>query len=332
MYARFTPIRINSLRVIFFLSLFLVPALPWHPAGAEIRNRVVAIVNDDVVTLHELNERLQQLTGIPPDEFRQQSEDQYLDARRRVLDMLINEKIAHEKVKELDIKVSEKDVDAAIERIKSENQLTHADLLAQLKADGTGYDAYRKEVKRELERMQLINQEVKSKIFLREEELKDYYEKHIDEFRSTANVRLAIILLKQQDPTNQGEADALQKQAKSLLSQLDNGVPFADLARKFSDGPGAQDGGDLGKFEMSELNSQMARIVKDLSAGEVSEPVAVPGGVQIIKVVEKHKGGVKPFEQVKDAIHSTIYKQELDKKYSAWLERLREDAYTKIIF
>jgi len=332
MHFHLEPVQRTACRVIFFVSLFIASVLPWDPADAEIRNRVVAIVNDEVVTLHELNDRLQELTGIPPDEFRARSEDQYLDARRRVLDMLINEKIALEKIKELDIKVSEKAVDAAIERVKMENQLTHEDLLAKLKADGTSYRAYKEEVKRELERMQLINQEVKSKIFLREEDLKDYYEEHMDEFCTKARIRLAMIFLRQKDLSNQAEAEALQKEARALLTRLDQGEDFGDLARKFSDGPGAQDGGDLGNFEMSELSPQMAKIVQGLAPGEVSAPIAVPDGVQIIKVVEKHEGGVKPFEQVKDAIHRILFRQELDKKYSAWLKRLKENAYTKIIF
>lgn len=332
MYLYMESIQIPPRKLIFFLSLFLISALQCDPAATEIRNRVVAIVNDDVVTLYELNDRLQELTGMPPEEFRKRSEDQYLDARRRVLDMLINEKIASEKIRDLDIEVSEKAVDAAIERVKADNQFTHEDLLAKLKANGTTYADYKKEIKRELERVQLINREVKSKIFIREEELRAYYKEHIDEFRTKAAVHLAVIVLEQEDPTDQDEADALLKQARSLLRRLDDGADFGDLARKFSSGPGAREGGDLGEFEMSELNPQLAEIIADLPAGAVSDPVVLPNGVQIIKVVAKEKGGIKPFEQVRGTIHRTIFKQELDKKYSAWLKKLRENAYTKIIF
>ncbi len=324
------PFRLRQ--TFFAFAFFLTAVLQWLPAGAEVRNRVVAIVNDEVVTLHELNGRIEQATGFPPDKIRRQAEDQYLEIRRKVLDMLINEKIALEKVKELNITVSEAEVDAAIERVKANSQLTQEDLEGQLEADRTTFKAYREEVRKELERIRLINQEVKSKIFLREEALRDYYQAHIDDFRRKANIRLAVIFLARKDPSDRAEADALLKKANDLLRRLAEGADFSDLAKKYSDGPGAKDGGDLGKFEMSEVNPQLAEHIRGLSTGEVSQPIVTPAGIQLIKVVEKQEGGVKPFEQAKGAIHTILYRQELDKKYAAWLKRLREKAYIKIIF
>jgi len=322
----------NIPKIIFSCLIYLLVAIQWLPAGAEVRNRVVAIVNNDVVTLHELNGRIRKVTGIPPDQFRTKSEEQFMEVRRKVLDMLISEKIALEKVRELNITVSEKEVDAAIERIKQNNQLTQEDLEAKLESDGTNLKAYKEEIRKELERIRLINQEVKSKILIREEELKDYYDKHIDEFRRKAKLHLAVIFLAQKDPSDKKEREALIKKANGLLTRLANGEDFSELARKYSDGPGAKDGGDLGKFKMSDVNPQLAQHIKGLSEGEVSQPIITPAGIQLIKVVEKQEKGVKSYEQVKGAIHTILYRQKLDKKYAAWLEELKEKAYTKIIF
>ncbi|MDZ7697009.1 MAG: peptidylprolyl isomerase [Deltaproteobacteria bacterium] len=329
---RFRKMLFGRRQTLFVSILFLTAVSQWLPVAAEVHNRVVAIVNDEVVTLYELNGRMRELTGIPPDEIRKRSEEQYMDVRHKVLDMLINEKIAVEKVKELNITVSEAEVDAAIERVKANNQLTQEDLQAKLEADGTTFKAYREEVRKELERIRLINQEVKSKIFIREEELRNYYNAHIDDFRRKAKIRLAVIFLARKDPSDRAEADALLKKADDLLARLAEGANFSDLAKKYSDGPGAGDGGDLGKFEMSEVNPQLAEHIRDLSAGGVSQPIVTPAGIQLIKVVEKQEGGVTPFEQAKGAIHTILYRQELDKKYAAWLKELREKAYTKIIF
>jgi len=102
--------------------------------------------------------------------------------------------------------------------------------------------------------------------------------------------------------------------------------------RKLSNGPGASEGGDLGVFKMAELNPEMAEIIKDLSAGEVSKPIIRPSGIKIIKVEEKDGGGEKSLEQVRNSIQTILYRKELDKKYSAWIKELRKKAYIKIIF
>ena len=83
---------------------------------------------------------------------------------------------------------------------------------------------------------------------------------------------------------------------------------------------------------MSELNKEMADTIKDLSSGEVGAPIIGPNGIQIIKVVEKDKGGEKSFDQVKNAIQSILYRKKLDQAYAEWIKELREKAYIKIIF
>jgi peptidyl-prolyl cis-trans isomerase SurA len=315
------------------ILLFIGTILLFHSSvSGEICNRVVAIVNDEVVTLYELNTRMQALTGIPSEQLKNRSEEIYLKTRQKVLDDLIDQKIGLEKIKELEIKVTAKEIDQAVERIKADNQLTQEDLLAELKKQGGNYESYRESIKKELERIQLINYEVKSKIILREEEIEEYYNTHRDEFTSEGKVRLALIFLKQEDPADRNEARALYQKAQNIVSMIKDGKNFADLARKFSNGPGANEGGDLGVFKMSELNPEMAEIIKDLSAGEVSKPVIRPYGIKIIKVEEKDGGGEKSLEQVQNAIRTILYRKELDKKYSAWIKELRKKAYIKIIF
>jgi peptidyl-prolyl cis-trans isomerase SurA len=301
-------------------------------ACGEIFNRVVAIVNADVVTLYELNTRIAELTGMPPEALKRKSESQYLETRRRVLNMLIEEKIAFEKIRELKITVPPKEVDAAIEKVKAQNNMTQEDLVAALKEKGQSFEQYRKMLKKELERVRLINYEVKSNIIITEEELKAYYDEHKDEFSTKGRVHLAMIFLKQEDPGNQRELKELKEKAAGLIKKIKAGEDFGKLAKAFSNGPGANEGGDLGVFKISELNPEMAANIKDLSSGEVGVPIVGPSGIQIVKVVEKDQGGEKSFDQVKNSIRSTLYRKKLDETYSAWIKGLREKAYTKIIF
>ena len=154
------------------MSTFIVVTGNPQICAAEICNRVVAIVNDDVITLYELNQKMKELTGAEPEDLRARDENKYLDARRKILEALIDDKIAREKIQELGIKVTPKEIDATLERIKKTNQWTQEDLLRKLKSEGITYEKYREKLKSEIERYQLLNYEIKSKIVIREEELR----------------------------------------------------------------------------------------------------------------------------------------------------------------
>ncbi|MFO7600415.1 MAG: peptidylprolyl isomerase [Candidatus Desulfacyla sp.] len=314
------------------MVIFAVTLVFFAPVSAEIQNRVVAIVNNELITLYELNSKIRQLTGLSSGELKERSEETYIETRRKVLNDLIDQKIALEKIKELEIEVPPEEVDQAIERVKEDNQLTQEGLLAKLKERGTTYEAYRESIKADLERMRLVNYEVQSKILLKEEDIETYYKEHIHEFSSGGKIRLALIFLKQTDPADKDEARNLYQKAQDILSMIESGEDFDNLARKFSSGPGSRQGGDLGVFKLSELNPEMAEQIKGLSTGDVAKPIVKPDGIRIIKVVEKDGGGVKSLEQVRNEIQSILYREELERRYSAWISELRKKAYTKIIF
>ncbi len=300
--------------------------------AAETCNRVVAIVNDDVVTLHELNKKMKELTGLAPEDLRFQDEERYLQTRREVLEHIINDRIAQEKIRELGIQVSEEQVDAAIERVKTDNKLTQEDLVAGLKREGLSYEKYRQRIKRDLQSYKLINFEVKSKIIVRDEDIVAYYEENEDTFNSEGQVRLAGIFLLREDPEDEEELDELKKKGEDILARLKQGEGFGDLVRTFSQGPGIEEGGDLGTFNLPDLDPALGKIVKDIPVGGVSGLIIASNGIQILKVVEKQGGESKSIEDVRDTIYDILYRQEMDKVYAAWIKELRESTYTKTIF
>ena len=299
---------------------------------AEICNRIVAIVNDDVITLYELNKKMRELLGMDPRVLKEKNNNQYFKVRNQVLDLLINEKIAQKKIEELGIKVSEKEVEDAVEKIKYDNKFTQEDLIATLKAQGMTLESYKEKVKRDLERLRLIQYEVKSKIIIKEEDLKKYYNEHIDQFRTEKKMRLAMIFLRQKHPGDERELQDLMLKAMEIIGMIKKGEDFGKLAKTFSSGPGASEGGDIGEFNPEDLDPVIRKAIKDVPEGGVTRPIIRPNGIQIIKVISKYKKGVKPFEEVKDAIYAILYRQEVDKRYTEWINDLRAKAYTKIIF
>lgn len=305
--------------------------LPVQGVSADIFNRVVAIVNEEVITLHELDNKVKEITGLTPEDFRTKNSGDFVETRRKILDLLIDEKITQSKIRELKIEVTQAEIDAAIERVKTANKLTHADLMDKLKEQGIGYDKYRQKIKEDFERARLINIEVKSKILVRDEDLRQYYEDHKKDYATEGQVHLAGIFLTRKEPNNVEEGRALTRKAEDILARLKNGEDFGSLAKKYSQGPGADDNGDLGFFKTSQLEANLRGILEDLSEGGIGDLIKRADGIQIIKLVERQEASVKPFEDVRDAIYSTLYGKEVDKRYTSWIQDLRKGSYTQIL-
>jgi peptidyl-prolyl cis-trans isomerase SurA len=316
--------------IILFIAL--TGALSLQPARGETLNRVVAIVNDDIITLHELNRKIKELTGMAAVDLKGRNEERYYETRRQVLELLIDDKITQSKIQEMGIKVDEKEIDEAIEKMKRDNKWTQEDLLSRLKEEGISFEKYKANMKTELERIQLINYEVRSRIIIREEMMKQYYDENKKKFNAELKVHLASIFLVRQDPDDETELLETKKRGEDILERLKAGENFQALARQYSQGPGAEDGGYLGAFKIDDLDPGLKKILEVIPEGGFSDLIIRPNGIQIIMVVRKEGGKVKSYEDVKEAIYGVLYQEEINKRYMAWIKELREHSYTKIIF
>lgn len=321
---------IMALRRLSFL--ILVTSLWLEPLfAAEVCNRVVAVVNNDVITLYELNNRMKEMTGVTPDELKLKNEAMYRDARQKILELLIDEKIAQAKIKELRIQVSERQVDNFVEKLKRDNQWTQEDLVAGLEKEGLSYEKYRERIKRDIERAQLIEYEVRSKIIIRDEAIQKYYEEQKGTFGVAEKVQLAGIFLMRRNLKSEEEMRELYKKAQEISAKLKAGADFGQMARSHSEGPGAEEGGDLGQFTVDHLEPGLKSVVEALPEGGISDPLVRPNGIQIIKVTKKQTGKIRSLEEMKEAIYGILYQEEVNRRYQNWIKELREGAYTRVI-
>jgi len=312
--------------VLLLMSLWLEPLF-----AAEVCNRVVAVVNNDVITLYELNNRIKEMTGEAPEELMQKNQAMFRDAQQKILGLLIDEKIAQAKIKELKIKVSEKQVDNYLEKLKRDNQWTQEDLVAGLQKEGLSYEKYRERVKNDIERAQLIEYEVRSKIIIRDEAIQKYYEEHKGTFGAAEKVQLAGIFLMRKNLKSEEEMRELYRKAQDISAKLKAGADFSQMAATYSEGPGAKQGGDLGQFTVDHLEAGLKSVVEALPEGGTSDPMVRPNGIQIIKVVKKQTGRIRSLEEMREAIYGILYQEEVNRRYQNWIKELRDSAYTQII-
>ncbi len=323
----------RALRVILSLKLLLI-LLSVTPGllRAEITNRIVAIVNVDIITLHELNTSMKRLTGLSVKGLQQKDETNFYGVRRSVLGSLINEKIAKQEITRLGIKVAKKEVEKAIEKVKRENNLTQEQLLYSLKMEGITLKEYKERIRGEIERFRLVNHEVKSKIVITEENVREYYEKHTKKYTEADKVRLARLFLEIRNPDDKEEIAQIKDLGQEILGRLKEGRDFFEMARIYSQGPAAPEGGHLGWIELSHLEPELRKRIAKLSPGEYTDLHSASSGFQIIKLIQEKKTGVKGLEEVRDAIYSKLFKEKVEKRYATWLNKLREQSFIKVIF
>jgi len=323
----------NHHQVVFLLVLLSAVCMTFpSDLRAEITNRVVATVNSDIITLYELNRSIEQVTGLSASNLRLQDEGRFHQVRRAVLNNLINEKVTEHQIQKLGIKVAERDIDEAIERVKLENRVTQEELLSNMGLEGITLKEYRQRVKDEIERARLVNYEVKSKILITEADSRNYYQKNMEQFSETHKVKLARILLKTPDPADTVGITKARDLGKEILRKLEGGSDFSDMAKAYSQGPAGPEGGCLGWILFDQLDPSLKKRIKKLSPGEYTELHECLYGIQIVQLVDEIEGGIKPFEEVRDAIYSKLFRGKIEEKYADWLSKLREESFIKVVF
>ncbi|MBW2574508.1 MAG: SurA N-terminal domain-containing protein [Deltaproteobacteria bacterium] len=301
--------------------------------NVEVVDRIVAVVNDDIITLLELNrsfkpyaERIRAL-GYSTDKERKM----LFKVREDMLNQLIDQKIKDQEIKRFNIKISEKDIDQAIERIKEANFYTDEDLRAALAKDGLSLEEYRERIKEQILRARLVNIKVKSKIVITKEDIKSYYENHQDKYSGKKKYHLYNIIIK--DPLFADEKEKLKIKARmdSILKELNEGKSFETMVNNYSKSFLGAEGGDLGLFGLDELSPQLRNIIKEMKAGEFTSVLDTDHGFQIFLVKEIVQNSGKPLEDVSPEIEEILFNEIVEKKYQSWLEDLRKQSVIKII-
>ena len=316
-----------------WLSLLAGVILTFSPSRAEVVDRIIAYVNDDIITLSELNERTNAFVAARRQNPFLREEEQSLEKiRRNILDLLINERLAAQEISRLKISVSDEEMAEAIGTILRENRLTQETLEAKLRQDGKTIEDLREQIKAGLQQKKLVNREVSSKTVITDEMIQAYYEDHIEEFQRKERWRIQDIYLPFTPTDTPEERTHLRNVAKRILERLRTEGDFTSLAKRYSQGPGAEAGGDLGFFSKGELEPVLEAAIEALKPGEVSPDIETTRGIHIIKLTEVDKTPAKPLEEVEGTIRDLLYRREVDFRYREWLSGLRERSYVKIVY
>lgn len=308
------------------------PVMPPLPSGAVMVNAIAAVVNDDIITVREVLRESR--TAI--EEAKKKGP---LDAaaekalRKSVLDRLIDKCLTDQKIKSLGIKIGDDEVRQSIEEVKKQNgNMNQQQLLAALKSQGYTYEQYERQIREQLERLRLVSMEVRSKVYVSEREVEDYYNANRDKFAEDEIFRARHIFIRINDRSHPDDIKKAMARALDIMYEAKSGKDFAALAREKSDDPGAKkDGGDLGTFKKGEMLADLEQAILPLKPGEIGELVSTPSGLHIVKLEERVSGKVKSFASVKAQIEETLYRKKQDERFNIWMKDLRAKASVEIL-
>ena len=325
----------NVSSLLFLQIILLFFTLP-HLSQAELVDKVVAVVNDDVITLSEVENEAKTLYQSIARNYEGPSLTEELEkARESTLDSMISRRLIDQKAALFNLKVSEKEIDNGYERMRKRSSLSPSEFRKKLAESGMSEEVYRTNIRSQILQSKLVSFDVRSKIVITDEMILDYYDENY-----TSRVKKGNYYLLQMGFTwnkESGSAEDLALSKKSALKKaervyklVEKGEGFRTLAKKFSNLPSAIDGGDIGIFTLDEMAPAMRDAVANLKHGQLSKIVETPTEYQFYKLLSEKDGSIvitASYDSVKDEIKEKLYQVKLKEAFTGWVADLKEKAY-----
>ncbi len=300
-------------------------------AAAGVVDRVAATIDGEVVTLSDLRERapgeIERAEKLPPGKDRDEA---ISTALRRAFDDVVAEKLLAKQAKDLQVEVTEQQIDAAVLDIKSRNHFDDAQLDQALSAQGLDRPKFRDQVRRELETYQVLQSKVRARVKISDEDLRSYYQSHPQEFGGEDEVHVGHVFLPLPEGASPQDEAKVRAQGEKVLQRLEGGESFDKVAREVSRGPSAAEGGDLGWLRRGTIQKQLEDAAFALRDGGISGLVRAGPGFHVLKVMGRRRGGGKSFEEAKEDIRSRLFEEQVGTYRQAYLDELRKGAVIEV--
>ena len=308
---------------------------------SDSRNRIVAVVNADVITAGDVAQAMAPLY----DQFRAEGSAaeralQVQEAEQRVVEILINERLMLQEAKTprtFEVAkgqwatppvttVSDEELEDAVADVRAQFD-DDAEFLQVLKTHGMTLDDLKQKYRDQITIQKLVDREVRGRLVVSPSEITAYYEQHLDQYQGAESVRLSNILIR----IGGGLDDAQAKvRAQEVRDALTGGADFTKLATQHSQGPNAAEGGMMGWVQRGRLIPEIEQAVFALEPGQISPVVKSTLGYHVFRVEERRPVQTKPIAEVQGEIRDALLQTKFQQRYREWIAKLREHAYITI--
>ncbi len=298
----------------------------------HLLDRVVAVVNNDVITESELDSYLRPVYQQMTAEYQgQKLMEMVQEARTQLLNQLIEDRLVFQEAGKQDIKVEAAEIDAQIDQIRSQAP-KGTDFEEILREQGLSLSELKDRAKRQIMIRRLHDIEVRSKIVISPSETEEYYKAHPEQFAVDEAVKIrSMTIRKSEEAEQKGLLDELaMSQIKELRQEVLAGEDFAELAKKHSQDTRAKEGGLSHWVKHGEMIPEIDKVIFETPTGSVTEVIETPLGYHFFKIEERKESEKKSFEEVREAIQGMLFKKKFQERFNEWLGELKRNAYISI--
>lgn len=314
----------NMRNIFLALCIAILVLSAIAPARAEIVDKIAVVVNDEVITEGEIDRALAPIYDQYKDRYEGEELVQKLEqARQKVIEQLIDDKLVYSEAKKLNIEVPDKEVDSRIDDTRKRFGSKET-FEAALKEQRITVKDLKERYKEQLMTKRIIDQKIGSKIIVTPVDISNYYNKHIDEFVLPAQLKLKNILIR---PKEDLDAQKAHNLINEIARRIREGGEFEALARIYSDGPGAGDGGTMGYVKKGDLMPEIEKVVFNLKVGEVSDVVQTGLGYHMFKLEERTEEKTLSFDEARGLAEEAVFKEKVKERVRTWLDGLKKNAY-----
>jgi peptidyl-prolyl cis-trans isomerase SurA len=326
---------LKSGKVLLTAIIFIFITAGLGPAQTKTLEEIVAWVNNEIILKSEYEARraaLREDLTQPPPRGRglqgAQLEQMFAEQSKFVMQQLIDETLILQQARDMGLS-AETEIIRTKDRLRQERKLESLEALEkEIVSQGYGIDEFNQNIRVQYLTSQVMQREVYPRVIVTNEEVRKYYDSHIKDFDRPAGIRVRelTIITENRGPE---EIANQRKKAEEALAAAKKGDDFAELAAKYSESQTAQDGGDLGFFAKGELAPALEAITDKLEKGQVSDIIPVQGAFMILKLDDKHAGGILPFELAQKEVFDIIWRQAVQPKMREYLTKLRTDGFVR---
>ena len=307
----------------FVQMIFCVP-----PLHAEIIDKIVAVVNDEPITQGELDINFMPIYQ----QYRQtyqgaELEQKLTEARRMVLNQLIEDALVAQDAQKKGLKITDEELESRMKEFR-DRFASEDEFRKKLGEQGLTMSELRERIKNQVAVQKMRQYEVYGKINISPLDVEEYYTAHKDDYSKPERAKVSTILLRK-EPSKE-EISATRVKMEDIVSQISQGMPFADLARKFSQDAHADEGGALGFIKRGQMIPSIDEAIFTTEVGAITPIIETDIGFHIFLVEAKQEASARALEEVRPEIEERLFRERADARYKAWIEELKKNAYISI--
>ena len=329
---RFARIAAGAAALAFALAA-LIPSSARAQAKAAVVEEIIARVNNDIITQSDYQHADMQLKdeiahdcqNCPTDKLAAE----YKDGQKDLLRGLIDQSLMVQRAKDMGISV-ESDLVKRLDDVRKQNNLgSIEDLEKAVEGSGLPWEDYKTQIRNGMLTQEVIRREVGSHINIPNEEVKTYYTAHPQEFTRPEQVVLTEIFLSTEGKSPE-EIESVQKKTEDLRNRVVKGDDFNEIAKRYSEGSTAKDGGDLGTFQRGQLSPQLEAIVFKMEKNQITDVIQTKTGFEVLKIEAHYQAGLQPLEKVENEVMNKLYMEKMQPTMRTYLAQLREESYVMV--